>query len=151
MSGLGIRPAGRTTRFPAGECAAAVTSKPWGMMTAETRTQARSRLQRSLRGGRAISRPPSHPSRSSPPSSKSLPRSCRGHRSVTHTCSVPVCFCSSTGEYLNTRVQSCLFVAGLILREGGLGRVFPCPPGKGPSPLCFACAKRVTPPEAGER
>lgn len=59
-------------RFPAAGCAAAVTSKPWGTTTAETQTQAQSLLQRLLHGERAISRPPSHPLPSSPPSSESM-------------------------------------------------------------------------------
>lgn len=96
MSGLGIRPEGKTMRSPAGGCAVAVTSKPWGTMTAETRTQARSRLPRSLHGERAISRPPSRPSQSSPPSSKSLVYSVVSRSPCRYTLSLPVCFCSSS-------------------------------------------------------
>lgn len=72
MNGLATLHEEKMTRFRAAECVAEVTSKPWGTMTVETRTQVRSRLQRLLHGERVISRPPSHPLQSSPPSSKSM-------------------------------------------------------------------------------
>lgn len=130
MSGLATLHEGKMTRFPAAGCAAAVTSKPWGTTTAETQTQAQSLLQRLLHGERAISRPPSHPLPSSPPSSESLFCCITYSSPLGHTFSMLVsslyifyvfyvCFFSllpatSSRTYLNKCVQSCLFLHGFF-------------------------------------
>lgn len=141
MNGLATLPEEKMTRFPAAGCAVAVTSKPWATTTAETRTQAPSHLQRLLHGERVISRPPSHPLLSSPPSSKSR-FCCTTYSSpLRHTFSMfasslyifsflclflLLFLTTSSGTYLNKCVPSCLFLHGFFLNKSKSGSVFQC-------------------------
>lgn len=149
MNGVGTLHEEKMMRFPAAGCAVAVTSKPWGTMTAETQTQVRSLPQRLLHGERVISRPPSHPLLSSPPSSKPMFCYVTYSSPLRHTFSMfvsslyifhvfYVCFFSvllatSSGTYLNKCVQSCLFLHVFFLNTSKSGIVFQCNSEKEPA------------------